>query len=289
MSLLLQGRSVGPAELGPIRQLIVDHPEWSRRRLSQVLCEAWNWRNAAGQLKDMASRTLLVKLQQRGHLQLPARRQSPVNRMRATQPAVGRWDTSPQSGPLSQLAPLQLSEVSRHPGPRRELAAALAQFHYLGFGGTVGENLQYAVRDGQGRLLACLVFGAAAWKCQPRDQFIGWTAPQRQRNLSLLSGQTRFLVLPWVQVPHLASWTLAAALRNLSADWQAKYGHPIDLVETFVQRDRFRGIAYQAAHWIQVGQTTGRTRQDRSWRIQAPIKDIYLYPLHRQFRGRLRS
>jgi Druantia protein DruA len=289
VSLLLQGRPVGSAELGLIRQLIIDHPEWSRRRLSQVLCEAWNWRNAAGQLKDMASRTLLVKLQQRGHLQLPARRQSPVNRMRATPPAVGRWDTAPQSGPLSQLAPLQVSEVSRHPGPGQELAAALAQFHYLGFGGTVGENLQYTVRDGRGRLLACLVFGAAAWQCQPRDQFIGWTAEQRQRNLGLLSGQTRFLILPWVQVPHLASWTLAAALRNLSADWQAKYGHPIHLVETFVQRDRFQGTAYQAAHWIEVGQTTGRTRQDRSSRIQVPRKDIYLYPLHRQFRERLSS
>src|SRR5688572_24052819 len=119
VSLLLQGRSVGPAELGQIRQLLVDHPDWSRRRLSQVLCEAWNWRNAAGQLKDMSSRTLLVKLQQHGHLQLPARRQNPVNRMRATQPAVGPWDTSSQSGPLSQLAPLQVSEVSRDPGPRR--------------------------------------------------------------------------------------------------------------------------------------------------------------------------
>jgi len=188
---------------------------------------------------------------------------------------------------LREAGPLQVSEVSRDPGPRRELAAALAQFHYLGFGGTVGENLQYTVRDGRGRLLAGLVFGAAAWKCQDRDRFIGWTAEQRKRNLGLLSGNARFLILPWVRVSHLASWTLAAALRNLSADWQAKYGHPVHLVETFVQRDRFRGIAYQAANWIHVGQTTGRTRQDRYSRIQAPVKDIYLYPLQRHFRERL--
>jgi len=187
------------------------------------------------------------------------------------------------------VGPLQVSEVSRDPGPRRELAAALAQFHYLGFGGTVGENLQYTVRDGRGRLLAGLVFGAAAWKCQDRDRFIGWTPEQRKRNLGLLTGNTRFLILPWVRVSHLASWTLAAALRNLSADWQAKYGHPIALVETFVQRDRFRGTAYQAANWIHVGRTTGRTRQDRYSRIQAPVKDIYLYPLQRHFRERLRS
>jgi hypothetical protein len=289
VSLLLQGRQLGPAELGLIRQLIVDHPDWSRRRLSQALCETWNWRNAAGQLKDMASRALLVKLEQRGQLHLPARRQRPLNRMRQSRPAVFVWDSSPHTGALSEVGPLQVREVSREPRPRQELAAALAQFHYLGFGGTVGENLQYTVRDGRGRLLAGLVFGAAAWKCQDRDRFIGWTPEQRQRNLSLLTGNTRFLILPWVRVPHLASWTLAAALRNLSADWQTKYGHPIYLVETFVQRDRFRGIAYQAAHWIHVGQTTGRTRQDRYSRMQVPLKDIYLYPLHRQFRERLSS
>ena len=289
MNLLLQGRSVGSAEVGLIRQLIVDHPDWSRRRLSQALCEAWNWRNAAGQLKDMASRTLLVKLEQRGQLHLPARRQRPLNRMRQSRPAVLVWDDSPHIGTLREVGPLQVSEVSRNPGPRRELAAALAQFHYLGFGGTVGENLQYTVRDGRGRLLAGLVFGAAAWKCQDRDRFIGWTPEQRKRNLGLLTGNTRFLILPWVRVSHLASWTLAAALRNLSADWQTKYGHPLALVETFVQRDRFRGTAYQAANWLHVGQTTGRTRQDRYSRIQAPIKDIYLYPLQRQFGERLRS
>jgi len=289
VSLLLQGRSVGPVELGQIRQLLIDHPDWSRRRLSQALCEAWNWRNAAGQLKDMASRTLLVKLEQRGQLHLPARRQSPLNRMRQSRRAVFVWDGSPPTGSLSEVGPLQVNEVSRDPRPRQELAAALAQFHYLGFGGTVGENLQYTVRDGRGRLLAGVVFGAAAWQCQARDQFIGWTAEQRQRNLGWLSGQTRFLILPWVQVPHLASWTLAATLRNLSADWQTKYGHPIALVETFVQPDRFRGTAYKAVHWIHVGQTTGRTRQDRCSQIQAPLKDIYVCPLHCQFRERLSS
>lgn len=289
MSLLLQGRRVGPAEVGLIRQLLADHPDWSRRRLSQALCEAWNWRNAAGQLKDMASRTLLGKLEQHGQLHLPARRQRPVNRMRQSRSAVFVWDSSPHTGTLSEVGPLQLREVSRDPRARQELAAALAQFHYLGFGGTVGENLQYTVRDGRGRLLAGLVFGAAAWKCQDRDRFIGWTPEQRQRNLGLVANNTRFLILAWVRVPHLASWTLGATLRNLSADWQSKYGHPIHLVETFVQGDRFRGIAYQAANWIHVGQTTGRTRQDRYSRMQAPIKDIYLYPLQRPFRERLSS
>jgi len=287
VTFVLQGRELGPIQLGLIRQLIAEHPDWSRRRLSQALCESWNWRNAAGQLKDMASRTLLVKLEQRRHIELPARRQTPLNRMRQSRPAAWDWDRSAHTGALSDLGPLQLTEVSRDPQKRRELAAALAHFHYLGFGGTVGENLQYTVRDGRGRLLACLVFGSAAWKCQNRDRFIEWTLEQRQRNLGLVTNNTRFVILPWVKVPHLASWALAAVLRRLSRDWQVKYGHPIALVETFVERNRFRGTAYQAANWIRVGQTTGRTRQDRYTSIQAPIKDIYLYPLSRKFRQRL--
>jgi hypothetical protein len=284
VTFVLQGRELGPIQLGQIRHLIATHPEWSRRRLSQVLCEEWNWRNGAGQLKDMASRTLLLKLEQRGEIQLPTRRQTPSNRMRQTQTASYRGDVSPYIKGLAQAGPLLLTEVSRDPRQRQELAAALAQFHYLGFGGTVGENLQYSVRDHAGRLLAGLVFGSSAWKCQERDRFIGWTTQQRKRNLFLTTNNTRFLVLPWVTVPHLASWTLASVLRRLSSDWQGKYGHPIHLVETFVERDRFRGTAYRAANWVRVGATTGRTRQDRDRSVQAPVKEVYLYALRAKFK-----
>lgn len=287
MTFVLQGRELGPIQLGSIRELIATHPEWSRRRLSQALCEAWDWRNSAGQLKDMASRTLLLKLEQRGEIQLPARRQTPVNRMRQTQTAPYEGDVSPYSKLLAQVGPLLLTEVSQNRCQRRELAAALAQFHYLGFGGTVGENLQYTVRDQKGQLLAGVVFGSAAWKCQDRDQFIGWTAEERRKNLFLLTNNTRFLIMPWVTVPHLASWTLAAVLRRLSRDWKLKYGHPIYLVETFVERDRFRGTAYRAANWSRVGATTGRTRQDRYSSIQTPVKEVYLYPLTPKFKERL--
>ena len=287
MHLTLQGRELGPAELNSIRQLLSAHPDWSRRRLSQGLCEQWNWRNDAGQLKDMAGRSLLLKLEQRGHIQLPARRQVPSNRMRPAPRAPWPWDKSGCVGTLSQMGPLQVHEVSGARAGREEVAAALSQFHYLGFGGTVGENLQYMVRSASGRLLACLVFGSAAWKCQDRDQFIGWTAPQRQAHLFLLTNNTRFLVMPWAEVPHLASWALGTVLRGLSRDWQAKYGHPIHLVETFVQQDRFRGTAYRAANWCRVGQTTGRTRQDRFYSLQTPIKDVYVYPLQRNFRQHL--
>lgn len=283
----MQGRALSSDDLDQIRRLIAQNPAWSRRKLSQVLCEQWNWRNATGQCKDMASRTLLGKLHRRGLIELPARRQKPSSRMEQTRVPPLLGEEQRVSCGLAELSGLDVAEVSREPSQRRQVAAALRHHHYLGFGGTVGENLQYAVRDGRGRLLACLVFGAAAWRCQARDRFIGWTVEQRRRHLGRVVNNSRFLVMPWMVVPHLASWILGAVGRRLSRDWQSKYGHGVDLVETFVQRECFAGTAYRAANWVKVGQTTGRTRQDRQHRLQTPRKDIYLYALHRQFRRRL--
>jgi len=148
----------------------------------------------------------------------------------------------------------------------------------------VGENLQYVVRDAQNRSLACLVFGAAAWKCQARDQFIGWAAEPRQKHLALVANNTRFLILPWVRVLDLGSWILGRVTGRIARDWQAKYGHRVVLLETFVEQPRFGGTVYRAANWQRVGRTTGRTRQDRHTRIQVAAKDIYVYPLRRGFR-----
>jgi uncharacterized protein DUF4338 len=178
-------------------------------------------------------------------------------------------------------------QLSAQAAERAGVKAALGPFHDWGFGGAVAENLQYVVRTGQGRPWAGRVFGAPAWKCQDRDRFIGWSAPQRQRNLGLLANNTRFLILPWVQVPHLASGILGQVSRRLAHDWQAKSGHPIGVLETFGARERFRGTAYRAANGGAVGATPGRTRQDRHTCIQAPVKAIYLYPLRRDFREAL--
>jgi hypothetical protein len=284
---VVQGRVLREAEVERIRQLLQAHPEWSRRRLSQVLAEEWNWRNGAGQLKDMAARSLLVKLEQRGWIQLPARRATPTNRMRARVIVPRSWDMRPLAVSLAELGPLEVQEVSGDAEGREILATALAQFHYRGHGGTVGENAQYLVRQRSGRVLAAVLWGAAAWKCQDRDRFIGWSAEARQRNLSLVTNNARFLLMPWVQVPRLGSWILGRVLRRLSVDWQAKYGHPILLVETFVERERFRGTVYQAANWQRVGSTQGRTRQDRYSTLHVPVKDIYVYPLVRHFREEL--
>jgi hypothetical protein len=283
---MVQGRWLGTKDIAQIRRLIADNPCWSRRRLSEVLCVEWNWRNSSGRLKDMATRSLLVKLDARGLIQLPARRRTPSNRMARNIPRQ-EWDTTPVTGTLAQVEPLELREVSADGTARIRFAAALAEYHYLGYRGAVGENLQYMVTDKTGRLLSCLLFGAAAWKCRARDQFIGWTPELRARNLHLVTNNTRFLILPFVRVAHLASWILGRVLRRLSADWQNKYGHPIVLAETFVERERFAGTSYKASNWIQLGATTGRSRQDRRHTLQVPVKDVYLYPLDSGFREEL--
>jgi hypothetical protein len=286
-AVMVQGRQLETSDIFRIRQLIAENPGWSRRRLSEVIAQEWDWRNGSGRLKDMAARTMLLKLEARGLIDLPPRRRKPSNRMAAGRISRWDWDTTPVTGALRQLGPLTIQEISNDAAERKRSAAAMAEFHYLGYRGTVGENVQYVVADATGRLLACLLFGAPAWKCKSRDEFIGWSQGERQQHLSYITNNTRFLILPFVRVPHLASWILGQALRRLSQDWQRKYGHPILLVETFVERDRFAGTSYKAANWIRIGSTTGRSRQDRNHRLQVPVKDVYVYPLHRRFREEL--
>jgi hypothetical protein len=283
-TVIVQGRVVSAADLDQIRQLLAAHPNWSRWRLSRMLAAEWNWRNPAGQLKDMAIRSLLVKLDQRGWIQLPPRRVTPTNRMRARVIAPQLWDRSPLTLPLGGLGPLEVQEVSGDKDGRETLAAALAEFHYLGYRSSVGENAQYLVTQGGRRVLGALLFGSAAWKCRDRDHFIGWSVAARERNLALITNNQRFLILPWVRAKGLGSWILSRVLRRLSTDWQAKYGHGITMVETFVERDRFRGTIYRAANWQRIGSTQGRTRQDRHYTVRVPVKDIYIYPLARHFR-----
>ncbi len=282
--LKLQGRRLRAADVEQIRGLIASHPGWHRQRISQELAEQWQWRNARGQLKDMAARTLLLKLQARGLVNLPPRRRPPVPRRRAQRPAPSSAPPQPVQVSLTDLAPLSVEEVSREPAGRRLLDRALREFHYLGHGGTVGENLQYCLKDRADRPLAWAVFGAPAWKCQDRDRFIGWRVEQSERHLALIANNTRLLIVPWLQAPGLGSWFLSRISRQIQADWQRKYGHSVALLETFVQASRFRGTVYQAANWRRVGWTKGRTRQDRERTIQAPVKAVYVYPLQAHFR-----
>lgn len=287
-SLHIQGRTLTEQHLAQIRNMIASHPDWHRNRLSQELAQAWTWRNDAGRLKDMAARTVLLKLSRRGWITLPLPRRPPVQR-KTSPPELPGFDEllAPISASLSELAPVTLEALpAKHPD-YRAFSRHLARHHYLGHRGPVGEHLAYLARDRHGREVACLLFGASAWKTAARDQFIGWDDATRAKHLNWTTNNTRFLILPWVRVPHLASHLLARTLRRLSADWQATYGHPIHLVETFVDRSRFKGTCYRAANWTLVGQTRGRSRQDRHSTLRVPVKDVYLYPLAPRFREEL--
>ena len=283
----LQGRVVDACGLNAVRRLLHEHPDWSRWRLSRELALQWEWRNGAGRLKDMAARSLLLRLEQRGLIELPPRRWRCPNRMSLPPKSGEVIGREPITEKLSQLRPLRIEEVSRDARRRRTLGRVLYEHHYLSYTSPVGENLQYLVWDRQGRVLAASVFGAAAWKCEPRDRFIGWDPETRRRGLAGLCSQSRFLILPWVKVPHLASHLLGRWCRRLPRDWRSKYGHRVWLVESFVEADRFGGTCYRAANWHHVGTTQGRSRQDRHHRLSVPRKEIFLCPLHPNYRQAL--
>jgi len=282
----VQGRRVSEAEVAFISHWLEVYPSWSRTRLSRQLCEHWDWRNGVGRLKDMACRSLLLKLEGRGLIRLPRRRTASVNGLRNRQIRVVACEQSPVECLLAEVQPLQLVPV-RSPEEGALFRFLLARHHYLGYGNTVGENVKYLLRAGDGRALAALLFGAAAWKCAARDAWIGWSAPQRQERLLFLANHTRFLVAPWVRVPSLASHALGLAAARVSQDWERKYGHGIELLETFVDRERFRGTCYRAAGWLGVGQTTGRTRNDDRLSPLKPVKEIFLKPLRAGWKERL--
>lgn len=285
--MVMQGRELGAAELTQIRSLIATRPDWSRYRLSRELCLLWNWRTATGQMKDMAARTLLLKLEERGLVQLPPRRWASPNRMRRKRLVPSAHAREPVVGALAELQPLEVVELSRAPAELALFETLLHTHHYLSYTSPVGMNLKYLVRDRHGRPVACSLFGSAAWRCAARDGFIGWSEATRARHLQRITNNTRFLVMPWVEVRHLAGHVLGRIERRLRADWRRKYAEPLSLVETFVDTSRFAGVCYRAANWIAVGETTGRTRQDRFSRIEVPRKTVLVRPLVANFREEL--
>lgn len=282
----IQGRDLREADIAAIRSLIAANPAWHRTRLSVELTRVWNWRSTAGRFQDMAARSLLLKLERRGWITLPSRRGAHHPR-RASTPQAELPTAAPITEPLAGLLPLRVETAPPGHPDRTTFSRYLSQHHYLGYRGAVGESLAYLVRDCQGRDLACVLFGAAAWKTKPRDAWIGWDDDTRARRLSFVADNHRFLILPWVRVPHLASHILGRISRRLADDWQTKYGHPVYLMETFVERERFKGTCYRASNWICVGQTQGRSRQDRVRKLRVPVKDVYLYPLSSRYREQL--
>ncbi len=279
-------RAVTNSDVTFIRKLITEHPGSSRRDLSKKLCQAWNWVQVNGALRDMVCRGLMLQLHREGFIELPPVRYIPKNPLaQRTKPALVSIDEEPLHASLAQIGPLDLRQV-RRTLDEPLFNSLMEQHHYLGYTQPVGEHLKYMV-FANGRPMACLAWSSAPRHLGPRDRFIGWTAKARLKNIGLLAYNTRFLILPWVIVPHLASHLLGRIARELSADWQRLYGHPIYYLETFVDPQRFRGTCYRAANWIRLGMTTGRGKDAPSNKPTRPIKEILGYPLVTDFRRRL--
>jgi Domain of unknown function (DUF4338) len=278
-----RGRVVTAADVTSIRHLIAENPGASRRRLSEKLCEAWQWKQANGALRDMVCRGLLLMLHRAGEIELPPIRFQTLNPFvqRAT-PAPMLIDMTPIAGALKELQPIELQQV-RRTDDEPLFNSLMEQHHYLKYEQPVGEHAKY-LAWAQGRPIACLAWSSAPRHLGSRDRYIGWNAEARRRNIRFIAYNTRFLILPWVRVPHLASHLLGRMAAVLSDDWQRMYCHPIYFAETFIDPGRFRGTCYRAANWQLLGVTTGRGKNDQTNKPNRPIKEILGLPLTPRFR-----
>jgi hypothetical protein len=278
-----RGRVITPEDIAFLRQFLAQHSGLSRRKLSAKVCEAWQWRQANGALCDMVCRGLLLMLHRAGEIQLPEVRFLPRNPMVVRErPALVPVDTTPLIARLNELRPLEVRQV-RRTSDEPLFNSLVEHHHYLGYEQPVGEHLKYLVRA-QGRPIACMAWSSAPRHLGSRDRYIGWSQEARKRNIRLIAYNTRFLILPWVQVPHLASHILSRVAATLSSDWERMYEHPIRFVETFIDPERFRGTCYRAANWVLLGRTTGRGKDDLTHRQNRSIKEVFGLPLTRKFR-----
>lgn len=271
-------------KINQIKILISSNPDWHRSKLSKELCELWDWKSEIGQLKDISCRDMLRSLESSGKIKLPPGQRTGRKAGQTTNIQLRLHDTTPIETHLKNIVPLSV-EIAKSKSEIAEFKSYIEQFHYLSYGQSVGECMRYIIRSNTGSVVALLLFGSSARRCSSRDKYIGWNDDVRKNNLHLTTNNTRFLIPEWIRVPHLASHCLGLISRRVSDDWLFKYGHPIFFLETFVEQARFRGISYIAANWLRVGETTGRGRNSVNSEVTLPIKDVYVYPLHRNFRS----
>ncbi len=282
--LTYRGKTVTRKDVSFIRTLIEENPGDSRWSLSRKLCLKWDWRQPNGALRDMVCRGLMLELHRAGHIQLPAKKQNPSNPLaHRRKPPKATIDQSPLEGPLSRIRPLRIRQV-RRTASEKLFNSLIEQYHYLGYCQPVGAHLKYLI-CALGRVVACIALSSAPRHIGCRDRFIGWSAKERRENLHLMAYNSRFLILPWVRVPHLASHILAQIAKQVSEDWKQIYNHPIHFLETFVDTERFRGTCYKAANWIYLGKTTGRGKDDQTHKPNRSIKAVWGYPLSKNFRS----
>jgi len=278
-----RGRLVTAEDILYIGELIAAHQHESRRTLSKKLCETWQWKQPNGALCDMVCRGLLLMLDRAGQITLPPVsyvRHNPLAKRARAAPVL--IDSTPIEGKLHQIQPLEFEQV-RRTGDEPLFNSLMEEHHYLGYEQPVGEHLKYLVWA-QGRPIACVAWSSAPRHIGSRDRYIGWSGEARRRNIRFLAYNTRFLILPWVRVKHLASHILGRMATRISSDWQRMYGHPIYFLETFVDPERFRGTCYRAANWVLLGRTTGRGKQSNSYAPNRSIKEVLGYPVTKRFR-----
>jgi len=287
MELNYRGRRVTDTDVTFIQELIAAHPDASRRRLSTLLCQAWNWVQPNGALRDMVCRGLMLTLHRGGHIELPPKRVSPPNPLahRRPPPASLAIDRTPIEAKLSHLQPLHFHQV-RRTAQEGIFNSLIEQYHYLHYTQPVGEHLKYMIYSKE-RPIACMAWSSAPRHIGCRDRFIGWAPEVRRKQIHLLAYNTRFLILPWVSVRHLASHILGRMAKILPKDWETVYNHPVYFLETFVDTERFAGTCYRAANWKYLGKTTGRGKDDQSMKPNRSIKAVWGYPLSKRFRRHL--
>lgn len=281
-----QGRVATTKDIEFIKELITNNPHDSRRSLSKKLCKAWNWVQPNRALRDMVCRGFLLRLESAGYIKLPPKKFTPNNPLaNRKKPPKADIDQTPIFTTLSKIQQIEIRQV-RYTAYEKLFNSLIAQEHYLGYCHPVGEHLKYIVFT-KGRPIACMAWSSAPRHIGCRDKFIGWSADIRKKNLHLIAYNSRYLILPWIQVPYLASHLLGRIAKVLPVDWQRVYNHPIYFLETFVDTERFKGTCYKSANWIYLGNTTGRGKNDQTNKPNRSIKAVYGYPLSKDFRKML--
>ena len=283
-----RGIKITNQQLDYIKQLIKDNPNLSRRALSKKLCRAWNWVQQNGYLRDMVCRGYMLELHRAGYITLPEKKHNPPNPfVNRKKPQLIDIDKTVVSGKLQRHIPIEIKQV-KYTEKEHLFNSLIQYYHYLGYCHPVGENLKYIIFKNE-RPVACFAFSSAVRHLKPRDSFIGWNREKRKQNIGYLAYNTRFLILPWVNVKFLASHLLSMISKRISSDWEIVYNHPVYLLETFVDTSLFKGTCYEAANWIYVGNTTGRGKNAKTYKPTKTIKAIYVYPLRKDFQKRLQN
>ena len=280
--LIIRGIKITDKEIEEVNELVNEHWHNGRTYISKEICKLWNWTQPNGWLKDRACRDLMLILEKKGLITLPPSKKRYSKSSKSNQKQNFLIDTSPCEGSISDYNSLTFAMVRK--SPKEKLWNHLVDsYHYLGKPLIVGSYLKYLVYlDGQ--IVACLGWGSAAWKVGSRDSFIGWDQKIRKQNLHMLANNVRFLILPWVRVPHLASKIMAKNAKLLVKDWLEFYNVQLLLLETFVDLARFKGTCYKAANWIHVGNTAGSAKSGANYLYHGSSKAVFLYPVHKKFK-----